>query len=332
MLRTALKPRWIAALLLALAVSTVFVLLSQWQFSRSSESGAPPPAQTEQVRPLLSVAPAGRELLTTEVDHRVSLTGRYLPGARVFVTGRLSNGDRGYWVVEPFEVQGAPAVSDWKGAAAVIPVARGWVADPATAGSTPSGTVAITGRLLPTEAPASGTTGPSDQVGALATAQLVNRWQRPMWSGFVTADTETRGGTEVGARASGATMRPIVTTAQPTGTSVNWLNIFYAVEWVVFAGFAIYLWWRLVADDHQRRLEADGEDLDEDAYDDGDDPEDPADHDAAHGNHPGDHPDAGAAPATPDGVTGSTRVPSSLAGKNRQDSNSVPLAGNSNEV
>lgn len=29
----------------------------------------------------------------------------------------------------------------------------------------------------------------------------------------------------------------------------------YAVEWVVFAGFAFYLWWRLVKDAHERQLE-----------------------------------------------------------------------------
>ena len=30
--------------------------------------------------------------------------------------------------------------------------------------------------------------------------------------------------------------------------SLNLLNIFYAVEWVIFAGFAIFLWYRLVKD------------------------------------------------------------------------------------
>jgi surfeit locus 1 family protein len=33
---------------------------------------------------------------------------------------------------------------------------------------------------------------------------------------------------------------------------VNLLNIFYAVEWVVFAGFAIFLWYRLVRDAWER--------------------------------------------------------------------------------
>lgn len=273
MLRTALKPRWIAALLLALAVSSVFVLLSQWQFSRSSDAGPVPPAQTERVMPLVDVAPPGRELLTSEVDQRVSLTGRYLPGRRVVITDRLNNGDRGYWVVESFEVRGAPAVPGWGGAATVIPVARGWVTDPAATVPTPTGTVALTGRLLPSEAPKTGATGPADQLGALSVAQLINRWDRPAWAGFVTVDSETRGGSEIGARAPGSGMRPIVTSPQPAGTPVNWLNIFYAIEWVVFAGFAVYLWWRLVADEHQRQLEAEEDDAHGWPGDEDDDPE-----------------------------------------------------------
>ena len=29
---------------------------------------------------------------------------------------------------------------------------------------------------------------------------------------------------------------------------LNLLNVFYALEWALFAGFAIYLWYRLVRD------------------------------------------------------------------------------------
>ena len=36
--------------------------------------------------------------------------------------------------------------------------------------------------------------------------------------------------------------------------SLNWLNLFYAAEWVIFSGFAVYLWYRLVKDvwEHER--------------------------------------------------------------------------------
>jgi surfeit locus 1 family protein len=35
----------------------------------------------------------------------------------------------------------------------------------------------------------------------------------------------------------------------------NWLNVFYAIEWVVFAGFAVFLWFRLVRDAFEREHE-----------------------------------------------------------------------------
>jgi len=35
------------------------------------------------------------------------------------------------------------------------------------------------------------------------------------------------------------------------------------VEWIVFAGFALFIWWRLVKDDYQRSLE---DQEDHDAY------------------------------------------------------------------
>jgi hypothetical protein len=35
----------------------------------------------------------------------------------------------------------------------------------------------------------------------------------------------------------------------------NLLNVFYALEWAIFAGFAIYLWYRLVRDVVEREAE-----------------------------------------------------------------------------
>src|SRR5690606_8133166 len=38
-------------------------------------------------------------------------------------------------------------------------------------------------------------------------------------------------------------------------SSINWLNIFYAAEWAVFAGFAFYLWYRMAKDAWEREVE-----------------------------------------------------------------------------
>ena len=34
--------------------------------------------------------------------------------------------------------------------------------------------------------------------------------------------------------------------------AINWLTLFYAAEWVLFAGFAIFLWGRTVKDAVER--------------------------------------------------------------------------------
>ena len=41
----------------------------------------------------------------------------------------------------------------------------------------------------------------------------------------------------------------IVIKPQDEFVELNFLNIFYAIEWVLFAGFAIFMWWRLVQDE-----------------------------------------------------------------------------------
>ena len=63
--------------------------------------------------------------------------------------------------------------------------------------------------------------------------------------------------------------RPYLTSAEAFGglqeihspapaelSPINWLNIFYAIEWVAFMLFAFYLWYRLVKDAVEREVEA----------------------------------------------------------------------------
>lgn len=256
MLKTALQLRWIAALLFALAVSTVFVLLSQWQFSTAESEPPPSASSTEEVRPLTEVFVPGTQLYGHTADQMVSMAGSFVPGSTVLIDNRLQDGRDGYWVVDAFAVEGA--ADD-----AVMPVVRGWIEEPGSQTPAPVGGAAVVGRLLPPEAPVA--QKPADGIlPSLASAELINIWDAPGYSAFVTANEIT----VAGQPASGG-MELVEVEAQPQETSVNWLNIFYAVEWFVFAGFSVFLWWRLVADAYRRTLEDDDE-----YYDDDDDFED----------------------------------------------------------
>lgn len=268
MLKTALKPRWIAALLLALVLSTVFVLLSQWQFSSAQDAPPAAPSSTEQTKPLTKVIKPGIPMTADVADQMVSTSGHFLAGKQVLVEGRLQDGQPGYWVVTAFAVDDAPKLEGRGGGNPVIPVARGWLEDPAEAAEAPEGQLELSGRLLPTEAPAVDREG-DPYVSTLSVAALINRWDVASYSGFVVADQVLAGGTPVGAASADGALEEIQVSPQPQETPVNWLNIFYAIEWFVFAGFAFFLWWRLVADDYRRELE------DEEDYDDGHDFEGP---------------------------------------------------------
>lgn len=248
-----MRPKWIAALVFALAVSAVFVLLSQWQFSRSTQKDVAPPSVTEKVQPLLETLQPGQPMLGTEEGQLVTATGHFDASKQVVVQSRMQDGKVGFWVVTAFVVDGA-AKPTGKAATdeVVIPVARGWIPDASAAQAPPAGTVVLEGRLLNSEGPILSKNLPAGEVSALSSAELTNLWKTTTYAAFVVSYEELVNGTAVGAAAAHGDLVPITVTATDQNGKVNWLNIFYAVEWVVFAGFAVFLWWRLVADEYRR--------------------------------------------------------------------------------
>jgi cytochrome oxidase assembly protein ShyY1 len=254
--KTALKPRWIAGFIFAIAISGVFVLLSQWQFGRSTQPEAPVNPATEQVQSLTETLQPGEFFHGTDADQMVRATGTYDAGKQVLVPGRLHDGKAGYWVVSAFAVDGAPTLS---GVAASprtwIPVARGWVAEPGDAAAPPSGPLELTGRLLPSEAPLANTAPAQGEATAVSVAELINYWEVSSYPGFIAATAEVAGGADLSAAAVPGKLLPLNIGPQPPGQQINWLNLFYSLEWVVFAGFALFIWWRLVKDDYHRDLE-----------------------------------------------------------------------------
>lgn len=261
MLRTALKPVWLATLVLALVAAGLFVALSKWQFETAETNAPPPRTQTEQPVPLTDHVRPYEPLLARDADQVVTVPGEFLPDTDVLVGPRVLRGDEGFWTVSAFRVAGAPDGE-------VIPVVRGWSAGADVVDPAPQGDVTVTGRLLPPDGPLPRTAAETDTAdrllyASLAPGQLVNVWDEPSYAAFVAAfEVADAAGAEVGAGASEGGLEPVWVAPQPEETEVIWLNVFYAVEWILFAGFALFLWWRFVRDDHlrdERERELDGE-------------------------------------------------------------------------
>lgn len=228
MLRTALRPRWLALLALALALATAFSALGSWQLARSREQTGPAPVAAGTVLLQDLVEPQTR-LMGDVLDRTVEVTGE-MGGPTLRVSGRMLDGERGAWVLNPLVVRTDDGT-------ATLPVVRGWVPDGAPAPEPPAGEVTLTGRLEPSEAP-TGELG-SQTVSAVSSADLLNRWGQPIYTGFLITDE---------ALPAGVLQAIPPVPVDDRGFALQ--NISYALQWWVFALFAVFLWWRVVRDAH----------------------------------------------------------------------------------
>ncbi len=267
MLRTALKPRWIGFFLLTLVVATIFVLLTQWQFDQSTSDQPRSHAETETPVPLTEHFDPGVPMMGDETDQMVTFSGQLDPETSVQVESRVHDGELGLWLVSNATVDGAP--EDYG-----IPVAWGWIPEEidvggeeltelfaSSVGVSSDTVLEVEGRLIPGEGPTPNTNhfiNPT-RTQMLASAELVNLWNTDLYAGYVVAESFTANGTEY--VVTGETgVEGLETQPQPEESEVAWLNIFYAVEWFIFAVFSLYLWWRFVRDDYlkdQREAELD---------------------------------------------------------------------------
>ena len=231
-------PRWIAALLLALGVAAAFAALGQWQLERSIENAAVVEIDTESPVALDEIAEPASGMTDAQLGRIVTFSGDLIAADTLGLDDRPDGlGGTGTWLVGHVVTDSGVSV------AVVLGSSDG--------GSDPPGPVdnqVWTGRYLPSEEPQSSDFENGERT-ALSVAELVNLWADPgpVYAGFVVL-TEPQPG--LGPIEAGAPEREVV---------LNLLNLFYAIEWVLFAGFAIYLWYRLVRDAVERQAEPDAE-------------------------------------------------------------------------
>lgn len=262
MLTTALRPRSILALIVCLGLAVGFVLLSQWQIESGQQARTVADPAKDVAVPLAEAVEPGTPVSAAQADQLVTVTGDYRDGSTVLVPGRLQDGAEGWWAVSALTVPGSGGRWPDAGSELTLAVARGWTSDPAAAPEEPGGPVDVVGRYLPAEGPVPGEELPDGQVGTVSPAQLTNLWDAPLYPGFVAAFAENPAAEPFQLAPDGtlaqdaALLDPQLSRLeidqQPTDESIDLLNLFYALEWVVFAGFALYIWWRFVRDEWLR--------------------------------------------------------------------------------
>ncbi|GAB3616285.1 hypothetical protein GCM10027416_08420 [Okibacterium endophyticum] len=240
------SPRWIGALVFALAVSGVFAWLGQWQLSRAIVSVEVTEAQTESPVPIGGVIEPGAYLNDSEIGQMVEVTGSFVPGDYLVVSNRINLNETGYWVTGHLRTEDDVSLA----------VGLGWAPDEETAdrvaarlnGEPRASADRLTGRLLPSQGPELPAEDADPyEITTMSVALLINRWtgmeDQDVYNGYVVSTEVPDGLVQIDAPPP-----------QPE-TQVNWLNIFYAAEWVVFAGFAVFFWYRLAKDAWERETD-----------------------------------------------------------------------------
>ena len=231
---TARRPKWIAALILCLGIAAGFAGFAQWQFERSVENVEVVDIDTEAAVPLDEIAEPGRAMTEPQVGRVVTVSGRLVESDYVTLTDRSLDGRTGSWLVGHLVTDDGVSLA----------VAIGFAPDGAAIPDLGIDRTEWTGRYLPGEEPQS-SDFEAGRLSAMSVASLVNLWAEPgpVYAGFVVADGPPPGYEQIEALAPAREVQ------------LNLLNVFYAIEWILFGGFAIYLWYRLVRDAVEREAE-----------------------------------------------------------------------------
>lgn len=244
MLRTALRPRWLAWLAVALAAVYVCVRLGLWQLGVAESSGQKEALEKVENRPVAPISQVVAPHQTWDArvmgNRRVTVTGTYERTGQFVVPQRRLDGVTGYWVVTPLRT------TDPVGTLAVV---RGWVPT-ATAPAPPTGPRTVHVSLAQGESPAEVGSAPlpDGQEPTIDLSRLVNEWDGPLYNAFGFAQSETPDAPLTDG------LRRVPPPQPESGLQPR--NFAYAIQWWIFGLFCPLLWWRMVRASVEGRADA----------------------------------------------------------------------------
>lgn len=232
MYRFLATPRWWGINVFVLLAIPFCVFMGTWQLGKfedrvdsHQEAEQRPAAGSLKAAPLDTLLPVDQETSGRPAEAR----GRF--GEQFLVPERDLDGRTGSYVLTLLKTDDGLS----------LPVVRGWLPTGAKAPAPPSGDVTVVGALQASENP--GTKGvrtagglPEGQLGMISAAALVNVVTDDVYDAWITLTDSPAGLTPVPAAAA-------------AGTSLDvkaFQNLGYTAEWFVFAGFVLFMWFRLV--------------------------------------------------------------------------------------
>ncbi len=227
LVRTAIRPRWLIALAALVIFIVVCVVLGRWQWDRTQDILAAERAAASEPVALADIVAKDGTWNNAEIGRSVILDGAFTSD-ELLLPNRAYEGRAGTWTITRFELENGRSVA----------VVRGWLPDDVQSPPIRQDPTRIAGVLHPNEAFYEGAN--DSQLITVDAPALAEQWNTELIDGYVMMQTQDP--VLLAADAPAPVIVP--PTVQVGDVPFPLQNFFYAVQWWIFAAFAIFVYGR----------------------------------------------------------------------------------------
>ena len=225
--RTAITPRWLIALVALIAFISVCIVLGRWQWDRTQDILAAERAASATPIGLLELINDDGTWNNADIGRAVVVDGRFT-GDELLLPNREYQGEAGTWTITRFELDGGRSVA----------VVRGWLPNEEQSPPIRQEQTTIQGVLHPNEAFYEGAN--QERIVTVVAPALAEAWNTDLIDGYVMLQEQDP--ILLAADAPAPVIVP--PTVQVGDVAFPLQNFFYAIQWWVFAAFAIFVYAR----------------------------------------------------------------------------------------
>jgi cytochrome oxidase assembly protein ShyY1 len=216
-------PRWIALGVLAVLFALAAIGLGRWQWDRSQDIiRAEQVARAEPIS-IEMLTDVGEDFDNALIGRPVLAGGTYLADLQTAVLSRTVDGRRGVWVLTPLELPDGTAIT----------VVRGW-APTLDQAPVPTGPIDVAGVWHPSERFYPDELNEAVGVFAISSERLRDRWNLPLRPGFIMLTSQI----------PQSDLLDVPQTVTTADVPFPVQNVFYAIQWFIFAGFFAWIYVR----------------------------------------------------------------------------------------
>ncbi|MEY2990582.1 MAG: hypothetical protein RLZZ163_1498 [Actinomycetota bacterium] len=225
--RTALTPRWLIALVALIAFIALCIFLGRWQWDRTQDILAAERAAASAPSDLVEVLNDDGTWNNADIGRTVILDGTFT-GDELLLPNREYQDQAGTWTITRFELDDQRSIA----------IVRGWLPNDEQSPPIRQEPTTIEGVLHPNEAFYEGAN--QEQIITVVAPALAEVWNTELIDGYVMLQKQDP--ILLAADAPAPVIVP--PTVQVGDVPFPLQNFFYAIQWWVFAAFAIFVYAR----------------------------------------------------------------------------------------